>query len=92
MRRLSFRVDRKYLSRKECLIRAREIRDAGLIDMGEKELAMEIFFHTRIYYWFRKLYRLPVFSWIVDRADPIDLADGGDTKLRRFFFRLLWII
>lgn len=90
MRRLSFRVDRRYLSKKECLSRAREILDSDLIDMDEKELAREIYFHARMYYWFRGLKDLPGFRYIVDKSDPIDLRDGGDTTFRRILFRIMW--
>ena len=42
MSSLSIRVEPKYLSKKECLIKAREILDGDLIDMDVKELAREI--------------------------------------------------
>ena len=92
MRSLSFRVERRYLSKKECTARAQEILDSGLIDMDAKEMAREIYFHARTFYWFRRLNKLPVFRYIVDHADPIDLRDGGDTGFRRILFRLIWFV
>ena len=92
MSSLSIRVEPKYLSKNECLIKAREILDGGLIDMDEKELAREIYSHTRAFYWFKRFEKIPGPRLIVTRADPIDLQDGGDRWIMRLLFRIVWLI
>ena len=89
-RTLSVRIEKKYRSKFECMEKAREILDSGLIDMDEQELAEEIYAHARVYYWFLRFSKIPGFRFLLNRADPIDLADGGDKRFRRMMFRLVW--
>ena len=89
-RSLSVRIEKKYRSKYECIAKAREILDNGLIDMDETELAEEIYAHAVAYYWFLHFAKVPGFRFLINRADPIDLADGGDKKFRRMMFHLVW--
>ena len=59
-------------------------------DMDETELAEEIYAHVVAYYWFLHFQKIPGFRFLINRADPIDLADGGDKKFRRMMFHLVW--
>lgn len=86
------RMNRMYLSRQACLQEARRIIQGGHIDgMSELEIAQEIFFHAGAYYTRTALqkYRLD-FRRIIEAADPIDLADGGDYPARRLVYRIWW--
>jgi hypothetical protein len=89
-RTLSIRVEKKYRSKYECEAKAQEILDSGLIDMDEAEIAQEIYAHARAYYWLLRFAKIPGFRFLLGRADPVDLADGGDKKFRRMVYRLVW--
>ena len=89
IRTFSLRANRRFLDRSECLKEARSILEQDLIDgMTELQMAQEIYFHVCAYYF--AVFR-PLFGWIRDHADPIDLCSFGDTRFRRVVFSLVWI-
>ncbi len=85
-------MERKYLDKKTCLAMADEIiagdRIAG---MTRQQIAEEIYAHASAYYFCGWLERFRLrFRFIMDRADPIDLADHGDKPFRRFCYKVFW--
>ena len=89
---VSLKMDPVYLSKDICLKKAEEIHADQSLDMEVREMAREIYCHARFYYWFHRLEGIPIVKRALDRADPIDMADGGDTLLRRIIFRLTWFV
>ena len=89
----SLPVEETLLSKKECIIRADEILEAGLItEMTTMQIARELFFHAWICYRCKKLKtENKIIKTIMNRADPIDLMDGGDTFLKRTAFFITWL-
>ncbi|MBQ8994639.1 MAG: hypothetical protein IJ091_02375 [Oscillospiraceae bacterium] len=85
----------EYLSKKNCLKKAREIIDNHFINgMTELEISREIFFHAWAYHFavWAEQRKLHMFSIVRRAADPIDLADGGDTMIRRFIYLVFWML
>lgn len=90
---LAIPATRGYLSKEVCREKAEEIiAEKKISDMTASEIAREIYFHACIFYaaCFLKKYHLPV-QWFINRADPIDLEDGGDTSFRRILYRIMWL-
>ena len=85
----------EYLSKRNCMEKAGQILESGLLDgMTRKEIAREIFFHARAFSFCKRHEKLgwkPI-RWVIERADPIDLADFGDTKGRKAVYRLFWLL
>lgn len=89
---LSVPVSRHLLNRRYCLERAEEIIARGSITgMSRKAIAKELYFHAAAWHAcrFLKRYRISL-DKIMYHADPIDLADNGDTPLRRAVYFLVW--
>lgn len=90
----SLRPEPRLLRKGECIREAEEIIARGRIShMTIDEIAGEIYFHALVYHICLTLERFHLpFRRIKNMADPINLADYGDTAFRRFFFRLAWIL
>ena len=83
------------LTKKGALAEARRIlADRYIEEMSEKALACELYFHARIAAYCRMRRRTPLLDLfrVREKTDPIDLRDGGDTLLRRAFYRLFWML
>ena len=90
----SIRPDKRLLSKDECRKKAEEIiREKYIIGMSEKELSREIYCHAWAYEIASSLEKknIRLLSIIKQAADPIDLADYGDTWFRKIFYNLFWI-
>ena len=92
-RKYSFPVRKEFLSKKECLLAAERILQEGHITgMKQKALAREIYFHAAAFHFVSYLERFHIrLKRIRKAASPIDVADHGDTLLRRFCYWLLWL-
>lgn len=89
-RELSIPVSREYLNKDACRREARRLlREGSIIDMSERQLAAELFFHAAVYYFCEKMNVLPRYR---EHANPIDLRDGGDTRLRRAVYSACWTL
>ena len=88
------RMNRMYLSKQVCLQKAKKIIQGGHIDgMSELQIAQEIYFHACAYYTCRALEKHHIhFRKIIEAADPIDIADGGDYPMRQAVYRLWWYL
>ena len=77
-----------------CLEEARRIlREKHITGMSEKQVAIEIFAHARVYYLCTALERFHLhFRFIKGRANPVDLEDGGDKPLRRMCYTIAWYL
>ena len=78
-----------------CRQKAKEIVEGGYIDgMTENQVAREIYFHARAYRFCskRRGKGMRLFDWVRERANPIDLADYGDTLIRRAIYALCWLL
>lgn len=85
---LSLPVEDRFLLRKECIREARRILDESLIDdMSEEQLVREIRFHALAFHISRDSVLLKT---IREHANPIDIASGGDTRVRRMIYALCW--
>ena len=94
MRTLSLPVERRLLQKQECLAEAQRIlREEEIGHMSETQIAAELYFHAVLWHVceYLKQYRINLRS-LQAHADPIDLADYGDTPFHRFCFRLLWLL
>ena len=90
MKTYSLPVERRFLSRSECLAEGRRIIREGYIEcMTYRQIAREIYFHTLVYY---VCDRYNIAPRLREHADPIDLCDDGDTRLRRAAFAASWMI
>ena len=90
MKVYSIPVEHRFLDRSECLAEAGRIIEDGHIEcMTARQIAREIYFHTLVYY---ACARLGAGARLKEHADPIDLCDGGDTRLRRAAFAASWMI
>lgn len=93
-RTYSFRASEKYLSKQECVNKAEEILENDYIrGMTKRELYSEIYFHAWAYHISDLLEKkdIHLLSWVKKSADPIDLADNGDTLFRKLVFSLFWL-
>ncbi len=92
---LSVRVERRLLSKAECMKRAQDIiRERKIEHMTDVQIASELYFHAVLFYFCKALsrHRIHMFQKLMHHADPIDLSDYGDTPFRQFCFRLLWLL
>ncbi len=88
---LSLPVDPRLLVKAECLKKAAEIRREGKLDkMSEQEIARELYFHAVAYFLCLRLRPLIHLRRVMERANPIDLSDDGDTAFRTFCYKILW--
>ncbi len=84
-------MDPRLLVKEECLKKAAEIRQEGKLDrLSEQEIARELYFHAVMYYICLRLRPYLHLRHIMERADPIDLSDDGDTAFRTFCYKILW--
>ncbi|MBE6122377.1 MAG: hypothetical protein E7190_06650 [Erysipelotrichaceae bacterium] len=88
------RVEHRFLSGHECLKEAHLIiAEKKLSGMSRQEIAEEIFAHTYVYYLCERIpFRKGPVRFLMSRADPIDMAEGGDTPLRKLLYHLIWKI
>ena len=90
MSKISLKVRKELLDKDECLTIARKLLSEGTINnMDEMQLAREIYFHALAFYFSKNKRWL---SRINAHADPIDICDGGDTRIRRTVFSAAWLI
>jgi len=90
----SIRADRRLLSKEECVKKAQEIlREKYIIGMTEKEVSREIYFHAWAYHIAYSLEKKnnKLFARVRQAADPIDLADYGDTWIRKIVYSMFWL-
>jgi len=88
---LSLPMDPRLLVKEECLKKAAEILQEGKLDrLSEQEIARELYFHAVMYYLCLRLRPYLHLRHIMERADPIDLSDDGDTAFRTFCYKILW--
>lgn len=87
-RTLAIPVLSKYLVKRECLLKAKNILFHNEIDMKLEPLAEEIFAHTVLYY----IAKFLNWKWLLLHANPIDLEDGGDKPHRKIIYKIIWII
>ncbi|MBQ1466955.1 MAG: hypothetical protein IIZ27_00605 [Solobacterium sp.] len=83
-----------YLSKDICRKKARQIlQDRFIEGMTERQIASEIYFHSAAYYTcvFLEKFHIRI-NYIKKKADPIDLADNGDTGFRRILYRIIWAL
>lgn len=90
----SVRASDRYLSKTECIRKADEILENEYIrGMTKEELSCEIYFHAWAYHISSLLENrdIHILSRVKEAADPIDLADNGDTFLRKIIYSLFWL-
>ena len=88
---LSLPMDPRLLVKEECLKKAAEIRKEGKLDrLSEQEIARELYFHAVVYFLCLRLRPFFPLQFIMERADPIDLSDNGDTAFRTICYKILW--
>ena len=83
------------LNKQNALSKADEIIDKGLISgMSRQQIADEIFAHCCAVRFLRKpaINKLPLAEFLLNRADPIDMADGGDYPGRKLVYRICWLL
>lgn len=91
----ALKVRRDLMNKKICLHEAERILTEKRIEhMSREQLAHEIFFHAIVYYFCDKYEPLHIglLANLKRHADPIDLFDYGDTRFRRFCFRIIWFL
>lgn len=86
-----------YLAKTACEIKAgQEIVSGKVTRMTFLEIAQEIFGHACAYYATSTLVALGVNNAQVNelrlRANPIYLADGGDSTTRKALYALIWAV
>ena len=90
----SIKANDRYLSKSECFGKAEEIvSEKNIIGMTSKELASEIYFHAWAYHFacILESKNINVLARVKEAADPIDLADYGDTWIRKIFYAIFWL-
>ena len=90
MKKITITVERRFLNKDVCRAEARRILSEHLLEnLSEAQLAREIYFHALAFYFSKNKRWL---SRINAHADPIDICDGGDTRIRRTVFSVVWLI
>ena len=88
---ISIPVQKEYLKKSACIVKARMLVSSNQISMDIQECAEEIYAHTVVYYCADSLKKYHInFEGIINHANPIDLEDGGDTKPRKILYKLIW--
>ena len=91
-------MDKRLYSRPNCIRLSEKLIESGRVKrMSRGQLACELFGHAYVYYNFRVvpgfLKGLKPFRMLYKCcADGVDLADNGDTLIRRIVYRILWIM
>ena len=92
---VSLTYSEEYRLKERCLEMAEQILSDGRLDgMTKMEIAQEIYFHARAFSFCKKHEDKgwKLIRWVIERADPIDLADHGDTKGRKAIYSLFWLL
>ena len=90
----SVSAQNQYLSKAECMKKAEEIiREEYIVGMTDKEISKEIYFHAWAYHYATLLEKknIHILDKLKRHADPIDLADYGDTPFRKMIYNLFWL-
>lgn len=89
-------MDSYYLDKTHCKQLARRLIDNGKVtDMTQLQIAQEIYAHAVAYYSESTLRDIPgigdsIADYLVEHAEVVDIADGGDTAVRRAAYTLIW--
>lgn len=88
-------LEKGFSNKKNCMKKAQEILDKGLITgMTQKQLAQEIFAHAMCFQMAtvaeKMGFKNKEFDYLLLHADPVDLCDNGDTRERREIYTLIW--
>lgn len=94
----SLRMSKDYLSKDTCRSTAyRLILTHSVHNMSQLEIAQEIYGHAVLYYASPSLINIigpvisyPILNYIRTHGNPIDIADGGDTKKRKAAYTAIW--
>ncbi|PRR83477.1 hypothetical protein [Clostridium vincentii] len=94
---VSLSMSGAYLSKAVCLGLASNLINTGAVSgMSRQQIACEIFAHAVIYYGTSPIVVGAIgsvmFNDIRSHANPIDIADGGDTWKRRVAFNVIWAL
>ncbi len=85
-----------YRNKSNCMLTARRLVSTGRVTgMTQKQVAQEIFAHAVAYYSAPTLEEIPgigesIKDYLVDHAEVVDIANGGDTTLRRMAYSAIW--
>ena len=87
-------VRREFLSKRVCLLEAERIlKEEHIKLMTRKQIAREIYFHAVMFYFALSLESFHIrLTYIKKHADPINLADHGDTAFRKLCFHVVWLL
>jgi len=97
-KKMNIPMNKVLYSRSNCSKMAEEILESGKIEgMTKSQLACEIFAHAYVFYNFRfipsALGKTAKFrSFYRSVSDGVDLADNGDSMIRRIAYRVIWIM
>lgn len=94
----SIPMDKRLYSRANCIRLSERLIESGRIrGMSRGQLSCELFGHAYVYYNFHLVPKFmqgrgPFRYLYKCCTDGIDLADNGDTLIRRIAYRILWIM
>ena len=92
---LSVRVEQRLLYKTECMKQAQNIlKERKIEHMTAEQIAAELYFHAVVFYFCKAVsgLRIHLFQKLMRHAEQIDLSDYGDTPVRQYCFRLLWLL
>lgn len=95
--RVNIDVSERFLYKSNCITHAKIlIANKYITGMTEQEIAEEIFAHAVCYYWYDpngNIFRdNPISKELHDHAaDGILIESGGDTVVRKAFYKYVWI-
>jgi len=95
---VSLPMSSSYLNKDTCLSKADIlIRTYQVRLMTKYQIAKEIYAHAVIYYASPSMLSVlnpivgqPLLNYLRNRANPIDIADGGDTEIRQKIYNTIW--
>lgn len=92
---VSLSMSKMYLSKSTCLALASTyVRYGAVTGMTRNQVAEEMYAHAVIYYAADSVRALgisnSIISYCINCGKDIDIADGGDTLVRRTAFALIW--
>mgnify|MGYP000934548229 CR=1 FL=1 len=92
---VSLPVKSSYLNRQNCIVTAAGLINGGKVSgMTLHQIAAEIYAHAMAYYCSPVLIGIGIsraeVNNLIIRANPIDIADGGDTSVRRALYNTIW--
>lgn len=85
-----------YRNKTTCRQLARRLIDNGKVTgMTQLQIAQEVFAHAVAYYSESTLRDIPgigdsIADYLVEHAEIVDIADGGDTTIRRAAYSVIW--